>query len=273
MANDTFLANLEQVESVPLDYEIPGSLELALQSVTATFDGSGAGSSFLPVLQVFGPGNVGPFTFVNPNGAVAAGDSAEVTFGTFLGGAVQAGSLSVTDGTTTVSPTSVLDFTSGATVSDGGGGTADVAISGGGGATLHYGQFQDWDTTGITIGAGSQVAVDWNTSGGGSFFSYLGGGTLECIVAGMYTFALAGQVFPSPPADFVLTVSFQTPGGAPVGGSVNIPILASGVGNQAFWVPVTLNADVGYNFTVYLSNNGANSVTVEWFPFVQQLAT
>jgi len=86
MANDTFLANLEQVASVPLDYPIPGSLELALQSVTATFDGTSAASSYLPALQVIGPGNIAPFTFVNPNGAVSAGDSAEVTFGTFLGG-------------------------------------------------------------------------------------------------------------------------------------------------------------------------------------------
>jgi len=43
------------------------------------------------------------------------------------------GSISVTDGVTTVNPATQVNFTSGATVSDGGGGVADVAISGGGG--------------------------------------------------------------------------------------------------------------------------------------------
>lgn len=41
--------------------------------------------------------------------------------------------LSVTDGTTTVASVSELDFTSGATVTDGGGGIAQIAITGGGG--------------------------------------------------------------------------------------------------------------------------------------------
>ena len=43
------------------------------------------------------------------------------------------GSISVTDGTTTVNPATTLDFTSGATVTDGGSGTAEIAITGGGG--------------------------------------------------------------------------------------------------------------------------------------------
>lgn len=38
------------------------------------------------------------------------------------------GSISVTDGTTTVSPTTAIDFTAGAVVTDGGGGTAEVLI-------------------------------------------------------------------------------------------------------------------------------------------------
>lgn len=46
------------------------------------------------------------------------------------------GSISVTDGTTTVNPATVLDFTSGATVTNGGGGTAQVAVSGGGSGTV-----------------------------------------------------------------------------------------------------------------------------------------
>lgn len=43
------------------------------------------------------------------------------------------GSIGVTDGTTTVNPASTITFTSGATVTDGGSGNAEVAITGGGG--------------------------------------------------------------------------------------------------------------------------------------------
>jgi hypothetical protein len=49
------------------------------------------------------------------------------------GGGGSAGPLAVTDGTTTVSAVSAIDFTSGATVTDLGGGMAGVAITGGGG--------------------------------------------------------------------------------------------------------------------------------------------
>ncbi len=45
-------------------------------------------------------------------------------------------SLTVTDGITTVTPVTTIDFTSGATVTDGGGGTADVAITAGGSGTV-----------------------------------------------------------------------------------------------------------------------------------------
>jgi len=44
-----------------------------------------------------------------------------------------AGGVSVTDGTHTVNPATELDFTSGATVTDGGGGVAQIAVSGGSG--------------------------------------------------------------------------------------------------------------------------------------------
>jgi Major tropism determinant N-terminal domain len=47
------------------------------------------------------------------------------------------GSISVTDGTTTVNPATEIDFTSGATVTDGGSGIAQVAVSGGGWTTLY----------------------------------------------------------------------------------------------------------------------------------------
>lgn len=50
-------------------------------------------------------------------------------------------SLTVTDGITTVTPVTEIDFTSGATVTDGGGGVADVAIGGGGGGSFVTGYY------------------------------------------------------------------------------------------------------------------------------------
>lgn len=49
--------------------------------------------------------------------------------------AVASGSITVTDGTTTVDNVTEVDFTSGATVSSGGTGIADVAVTGGGGSS------------------------------------------------------------------------------------------------------------------------------------------
>lgn len=46
------------------------------------------------------------------------------------------GSIKVEDGSTTVDPCNEIEFTSGATVTDAGGGKAQVAISGGGGSNL-----------------------------------------------------------------------------------------------------------------------------------------
>lgn len=78
------------------------------------------------------------------------------------------GSIIVTDGVTTVNPTTTIDFTSGATVTDGGGGTAEIAIAGGGvpaGSTGEV-QFNDagafgadsnffWDDTNKRLGLGT----------------------------------------------------------------------------------------------------------------------
>jgi len=59
-------------------------------------------------------------------------------------GAGSAYVLTVTDGVTTVTPVTAIDFTSGATVTNLGGGTAGVAVSGGGGCAI-YPLPQDFD--------------------------------------------------------------------------------------------------------------------------------
>lgn len=71
------------------------------------------------------------------NGADPAGvGSTEIDLSASGGG----GSLSVTDGATTVDPATEIDFTSGATVTNLGSGKAGVAITGGGGGGLQIGE-------------------------------------------------------------------------------------------------------------------------------------
>lgn len=99
-ASDQVLVSAPQVSAAPLDYVVPNAQEIALQTVQATFDGSGASGQWLPVLQVIGPGGIVAGTFCNPGSVLASGVSAEVTFGTFLGAVL------------TPSPSSVLPATS-----------------------------------------------------------------------------------------------------------------------------------------------------------------
>lgn len=84
----------------------------------------------------------------------------------------------VTDGSTTVTPATEIDFTSGATVTDGGGGIALVAVTGGGGGGFAaYGK----RTTGSPISTSSTTFA-----GGvnllGSNLSFVADGTSDYLV-------------------------------------------------------------------------------------------
>lgn len=83
----------------------------------------------------------------------------------------------VTDGTTTVSPVTEILFASGATVTDDGGGTAQVDISGGGGGgsplTVTDGTNTVTDVTTIQVFSSSAVVSD---GGGGTADVFLGSG-------------------------------------------------------------------------------------------------
>lgn len=78
------LINVPQVEAVPLDNPIPASQEFTITTATATFDGTAAVGSFLPCLQIVGPGGIIAGTFVDWSNPIGSGDVVEVTFGTFL---------------------------------------------------------------------------------------------------------------------------------------------------------------------------------------------
>ena len=68
--------------AVPFEYRLAPGEAFALSTVSAEFDGSGAGGSFLPALAMYSQnGELLARTF--PATAVTAGDSAEVTFSPF----------------------------------------------------------------------------------------------------------------------------------------------------------------------------------------------
>jgi hypothetical protein len=90
---DTVISGLP-TKAPPLDYLIPKSLEVLPKSVKATFDGTGAGASFLPTLQVIAESGqvVGSFPV---DTALAAGASADVTWFQRLKRSQAAGGLGV----------------------------------------------------------------------------------------------------------------------------------------------------------------------------------
>jgi hypothetical protein len=66
----------------PFAYQLAPGESMALSTVAAVFDGSGAGGDFLPALALYAQsGELLSRTFTSE--AVAAGDSAEVTFSPF----------------------------------------------------------------------------------------------------------------------------------------------------------------------------------------------
>lgn len=84
--SDQVVRVLPEVTAAPADFPIPNAAEWALQVITATFDGTGAGGAFLPAVQIISPGGVIVATFADKNNPVSAGGSAEATFGPFLTG-------------------------------------------------------------------------------------------------------------------------------------------------------------------------------------------
>lgn len=81
---ETELIYSDNPGAIPASYPFPPGLTAELQSVSARIDGSGAGESFYPCLSVFSQD--GKLIARYPvTQAFAAGDSGEVTWGTFLG--------------------------------------------------------------------------------------------------------------------------------------------------------------------------------------------
>lgn len=89
--------------------------------------------------------------------------------------------ITVKDGTTTVTPTTIIKFTSGATVTNGGGGEADIAISGGGSPGGNNTNIQFNDSGSF----GGSDNFDFNLTGsGGGFSAIIVNQNLNSVVIG-----------------------------------------------------------------------------------------
>lgn len=90
MADAPDLIYNDRPGALPATYRFPPGLDARLSSVSAVFDGTGAGADFLACLSVYSQDGklIGRFF---PGSAVAAGDVAEVTFAPFLSGDAASG--------------------------------------------------------------------------------------------------------------------------------------------------------------------------------------
>lgn len=100
------------VQAAPLDYTVQAGQEILLKSLFASFDGSAAASAFLPAIQILSDSGHVVGTYIT-QATVAAGGSADVSFGPFLRG--QAAAAAAGSG----SPSAVMIKTSQQTINAG----------------------------------------------------------------------------------------------------------------------------------------------------------
>ena len=107
-------------------------------------------------------------------------------------------SLTVTDGVTTVTPVTTIDFTSGAVVTDGGGGIADIAIAGGTGTVTTVSVVSANGLAGTVANATTTPAITLSTTitgllkGNGTAISAATAGTDYTNLA-FKTYSVSGQ--------------------------------------------------------------------------------
>lgn len=126
--------SLPAVTAAPADFTVPNAAEWQLIVVSATYDGTAAATPFLPAVQIIGPGGIVAATYVDPSVSVAAGGSAEVTFGPFLKarkGAAPAGGADLLNTILAAGADAVwkLDETSGTTAHDSSGNGFDLGVN------------------------------------------------------------------------------------------------------------------------------------------------
>lgn len=230
-------------------YVTTAAQSIEVTSGVATFNGSGAASDFVPALSFYDPnGNL--LARAVAQSTVTTGTSSEVSFFPFVFASsttTPAGALSVTDGITTVTPTTNLDFTSGATVTSGGAGIANVAISGGGFVpNAAVGQY--------SVAA---VSIASNGSSNGSFVYGFGAALLNLTTPTLPTVTTRGvyAMMASFQGDAAFTEGYALWGHAYMNG---------GTGAEGFQAPQTQSPTIGPlgTITVVCPMNAGDSLGV-----------
>jgi hypothetical protein len=72
--------------AAPLTYTVPGSQEILIKALSASFDGTAAAGSFIPAVRIIAPGGKPAGVFI-ANGTVSAGDSVYASWAPFLASA------------------------------------------------------------------------------------------------------------------------------------------------------------------------------------------
>jgi hypothetical protein len=146
--------------AVPKDYTLSGTQELALKTVRALIDGSGAGSAFLPTLQLLDPNGHVMWEGATSS-TVAAGASADVSWFPGLGATG-----SSTPGTS-----------HGATAFVWGVFGAQTIPTGGAGANITWAHFQTNDTTIFGTDTAAGASPPFHNTTGDSYLYFTGTGS------------------------------------------------------------------------------------------------
>ena len=115
--------------SAPKDYTIPLAQEIILKGVRASIDGSGAGASFLPALQLVAPD--GTIMWTATQQSVAAGGSADCTWFPHVAGTSSGTTSGVIPWPAGNQAASTLDSTTYADTPDGAGTFETLVVNGG----------------------------------------------------------------------------------------------------------------------------------------------
>lgn len=183
-----YLFSQQGTHADPFAYVVPASLEVVPTAATATFDGSGAGSPFLACLSFYAQSGE-LLSRVYPTLAIAAGEVSPVSYAPFPGGLTSSSTpfvLDVTDGSTSVSPTTEIDFTSGATVTNLGSGVAGVAVAGAVGTTIARYQLAN-----ASIGSGAQAPLDWTHLSGAALLDLTTPAAPQPVATGVYAITIS----------------------------------------------------------------------------------
>jgi hypothetical protein len=184
-------------EDAPAGYSIPSAAELGIKSAYATFDGSGAGVPFVPLLRIISDG--GTITDEIPQDVtVAAGASADATWFPHIGAGTVSAALSTLPFAYITSTGGTTHINAGATVRLPAAGATFYTNSG-----TVYGTAVNAGITGISIKApghyltnaqaaavapqAAGIQYEVVTLGGANVASFEGGKTVAFISAGALT--------------------------------------------------------------------------------------